>query len=66
MYLDIKRHKDIWEQIFLMGDLKYFGREAYFSLIKYFGREAYFSLSFFSFSFGPASNVPKLTHYGVV
>ena len=34
MYLDIKRHKDIGDQIFLMDDLKDFKREAYFSLIK--------------------------------
>ena len=34
MNLDIKRHKDIGDQIFLMDDLKDFGREAYFSLIK--------------------------------
>ena len=30
----------------------------------YFNNKLY--LVFFSFSFGPASNVPKLTHYGVV
>ena len=34
MYLDIKRRKDIGGKIFLMGDLKDFGREAYFSIIK--------------------------------
>ena len=34
MYLDIKRHKDIGDQIFIMGDLKDLGREAHFSLIK--------------------------------
>ena len=34
MYLDIKRHKEIGDQIVIMGDLNYFGREAYFSLIK--------------------------------
>ena len=34
MYLDITRHKDISDQIVLLGDLKDFGREAYFGLIK--------------------------------
>ena len=34
MYLDIKRHKDIGDQIVLMGDLNDFIREEYFSLIK--------------------------------
>ena len=34
MYLDITRHKDISDQIVLLGDLNDFGREAYFSLIK--------------------------------
>ena len=34
MFLDINRHKDIGDQIFLMGDLNNFGREAYSSVIK--------------------------------
>ena len=34
MYLEIKGHKDISDQIVIMGDLNYFGRESYFSLIK--------------------------------
>ena len=36
----------------------------YLSMIEYH-RQLYMPMIFFS-SFGPASNVPKLTHYGVV
>ena len=34
MYLDIRRHKDISDQIVIMVNPNEFGREAYFSLIK--------------------------------
>ena len=34
MDLDTKRRKDIGDQVFLMDDLKDFGRQAYFSIIK--------------------------------
>ena len=47
MYLYIKIHKDIGDQIVLMGDLNNFGREEYFSLIKpVVNKEPYCGTSF--------------------